>query len=335
MSKTDTLIHRMEAAGFAGGFVRACLPDWWDERAEQSESAWLQMQLGLAQRLSIDPITLLDETAPLQLSDIGRPRFKHLTLSEAQQKAANGFANGLARLLLAATPSVPHELPASALELRQLLLEGTSAPWIGFGQLLQLCSAFAIPVAHLTAFPAGIKGMAAMTTSIESRAALFTARIPIHPAQVAFYIAHELGHIVLGHVRDGQAIIEGLTLDPNEVENGVPPDDEEVEADRFAFELLTGDPQFVVRGPSDRGRAAELRTIAVQTGASMRVDPGLIILCYGRSSGRWPVATAALKLLPDHDQPVGALINRGLRTQLDEEMLSFEDRAFIDAVAAV
>lgn len=334
MSKTDSLIKRMSAAGFAGGFVRTCLPDWWDEQAEQSESAWLQLQLDLAQRFSIDPLTVIDESAPLQFSDVGSPKFKHLALTEAQQGAVNGFANGLARLLLAATPRAAHPLPVSALELRSLVLADSAAPWIGFGELLQLCLAFGIPVAHLTVFPAGIKGMAAMTLTVDQRPVILTARKPTHPAQVAFYLAHELGHVALGHLRDGKAIIEGVTLDPAERDDGLPVDDEETQADQFAFELLTGTSDLKVTSALDRGTAAELHRVATQTGASMHVDPGLIILCYGRSTGRWPLAVKALSLLPDHDQEVGALINRALRSQLDGEMLSSADVAYLDAVAA-
>jgi len=335
MSKTNALIKRLEIAGFAGDFVRTCLPDWWDDQAEESDSSWLQLQLGLAQRLSIEPLSLFDEDAPLRLSDVGRPKFKHLALSEAQQRAANGFSNGLARLLLAATQEGTHELPPSALDLRDLLLAGTNDSWVGLGQLLSLCAAVGIPVAHLTAFPAGVKGMAAMTTSIGARGVIFTARKPIHPAQLAFYVAHELGHIALGHVRDGRSIVEALTLDPQETEDSVPPDDEEVAADRFAFEVLTGQPALHVQGPSDRGTARELVDKAISTGRALRIDPGLIILCFGRESDRWPLAGAALKMLPDHDVAVTAQINRALRTQLDPEMLSSEDRAYIDAVAAV
>lgn len=334
MSKTEALIKRLEVAGFAGDFVRICLPDWWDDQAEGSDSSWIHMQLGLAQRLSIEPLSLFDESAPLLLSDVGRPKFKHLALSETQQRAANGFGSGLARLLLAATPESAHELPSSALELRHTLLAGTTEPWVGFGQLLSLCAAFGIPVAHLTAFPAGVKGMAAMTTSVGTRGAIFTARKPIHPAQVTFYIAHELGHVALGHVRDGQSIVEALTLDPEETDDSVPADDEEVAADRFAFELLTGQPVLHVQGPSDKGTARELVDTAISTGRALQIDPGLIILCFGRESNRWALASAALRMLPDHDAAVTAQINRALRTQLDPEMLSSEDRAYIDAVAA-
>lgn len=334
MSKTDVLIQRLEVAGFARDFVRTCLPQWWDDQAEESESSWLQLQLDLSQRFSLDPFSVLDENAPLRLSDVGRPKFKHLALTEAQQGAANGFGAGLARLLLGAMPFAAHELPASALELRGLMLDGAANRWIGFGELLTLCYAFGIPVAHLTAFPAGIKGMAAMTTSVGSRGAIFTARKPVHPAQVVFFLAHELGHIALGHVRDGRSIVEALTLDPDESDDGVPDDDEEIAADRFALELLTGRAELRVTGPSDKGSAKELHERAVATGNELRIDPGLIILCYGRESRRWPLAINALKQLPDFGAPVSTEINTGLRTQLDPDMLSFEDRAYLDAVAA-
>ena len=211
---------------------------------------------------------------------------------------------------------------------------GSSTPVTEARRSITLCAAFGIPVAHLTAFPAGIKGMAAMTTSVGARGAIFTARKPTHPAQVSVYIAHELGHIALGHVRDGRSIVEALTLDPEETDDGVPPDEEEVAADRFAFELLTGQPVLQVQGPSDKGTARELVEKAVSTGRTLRIDPGLIILCFGRATHRWPLAGAALKMLPDHDVAVTAQINRALRTQLDPEMLSSEDRAYIDAVAA-
>jgi len=334
MSKTDNLVHRLEAVGFSGGFVRTCLPDWWDEQAEQSQSAWVQMQLGLAQRLSLDPISLLDEHSPLRLSDVGRPKYKHLALSADQLAAANGFANGLARLLIAAMPKSAYELPESALELRNLMLSGQGEQWIGFPQLLQLCYAFGIPIAHLTVFPAGIKGMAAMATGIGDRSAIFSARKPIHPAQTAFYIAHELGHIALGHTKNNQTIIEALTLDPDEADDSLPLDEEERSADAFAFELLTGRAEFIVTGPKDQGNASELRSIAQQTGERMGIDPGLLILCYGRSTERWQLASAALKLLPDHGQDSASLVNRALRSQLDSEMLSSEDVAYLDAIAA-
>lgn len=293
------------------------------------------MQLGLAQRLSIDPISLLDDRRPLQLSGVGSPKFKHLKLTGAQQAAAHGFASALTRLLLAATPPSDYALPRSALELRHMVLGESEVPWVGFGELLMLCFAFGIPVAHLTAFPAGIKGMAAMATSIGDRGAILTARKPLHPSQIAFYIAHELGHIALGHTSGGRTIVEALTMDPGEEgDDDEAVDDEEKEADAFAFELLTGRPTLEVLGPERHGTAKELVRRAERVGRDLRVDPGLVILCFGKATKRWPTATAALKALPDFAADIPGQINRALRTQLDAELLSAEDMAYLDAVTA-
>jgi len=334
LSKTNSLIRRLKGAGFAPDFVRTCLPDWWDEQAEASESAWLQLRLGLAERLTLDPISVMDESAPLRLSDVGRSKFKRLKLSEPQQRAVNGFAAGLARLLIAATPEGPSKPSSSATALRELLLKDPARPWIGFGDLLTACFAFGIPVAHLTTFPAGIKGMAAMTASVGERCAIFTARRPLHPAQIAFYLAHELGHIALEHVRGGDTIVEALTLDPEEPFDNSEDDPDELQADEFALELLTGTRSFNVFGPALRGTARELSRVAVETGRELRVDPGLLILCYARSSGRWPVASAALRSLPDHRVDVAKQINRALRTQIDASQISTEDSEYLHAVVA-
>jgi len=173
-----------------------------------------------------------------------------------------------------------------------------------------------------------------MATTVRERPIVFTARKPTHSAQIAFYIAHELGHIALGHVKDGSAIIEALAFDAEETDDGVPVDVEEAAADEFAFELLTGNPKFTVDGPLTRGTADELAKTALQAGGQLQVDPGFLVLCFGRTTGRWPVAVAALKELKDQAGSVPRLINAALRGQLDMDLLSFDDQAYIDAVVA-
>lgn len=333
MSKMDMLMQRMKEAGFTTSFVRRCLPDWWDEQSEESDTAWLQLQIDLAQRFSIEPLTLLDESRPLQFSDTGRARFKRLQLSRTDELAATGFAKGLARLLLQATEASTAILPSSALDLRRVLLEATGAPWLGFPEIMQLCATVSIPVAHLTAFPTGLKGMSAMTCGLGDRAAIFIARQPIHPSQTAFHILHEFGHIALGHVQDGGLLIESLTLDPQEAPDNVL-DEDEAKADAFAFELLTGTPDFLVSGPTTKGTARELSQTALQTGHQLRIDPGLIVLCFGHNTQRWRTAASALKRLPDYTQDTPKIVNRALRSQLNSEFLSSEDIAYLDEVTS-
>lgn len=331
--KTSRLIERLGTVGFVPSFAEQCLPEWWDVQAEESSSAWLQLRLDLAQQLSLDPFTLLQDEAELRFMNLGRTKFKHLALDEAQQRSINAFASGLARILLAALPSPDYPVPSSAAELRRHLIPDDPGGWIGLGQLLTACYTFGVPVAQLTAMPAGIKGMAAVTIGQDNRAAIFVARKPLHPAQTTFFIAHELGHMALGHVHDGEAIVDASPM--------VEPDDgplfedaEEAQADAYALELLTGKPALTVIADSGKGTAAELARIAIEAGQRLRIDPGLLLLSFGRSTGRWPQVTAALRQLPDYNADTTQAINRALRSQLDLGRLPASSIAYLDAVAA-
>lgn len=335
MSRTDDLIKRFEAVGFEGGFVRDCLPDWWDRQYEESESSWLQLQLGLAQRLSIEPSSMFDDAQPLRINVPGNPKYKHLKLTEAQQRAVYGFGAGVARLVTSAMRDGARAEELSPVELRTSLLKGLGAPWIGLPEVLTLCASLGIPVGHLTVFPAGVKGMAAMTLRAGGRGVIFCARKPIHPAQAAFFIAHELGHLALGHVSDGAAIVEAITMDPEEQIEGEELDPDEQAADQFAFQLLTGMPSLTVQGPGDKGNAMELLRGCEAAGREMAVDPGLLMLCYGRATKRWPTAGAALKRHQAEGISVASEINRGLRSQLDPGLLSYGDLGYLDATLAV
>ena len=171
-----------------------------------------------------------------------------------------------------------------------------------------------------------------MTTGVGGRFAVMTARAPLHPSQLAFFIAHELGHIALGHVSAGGSILEGPLMSSDAEDSS---DTEEQAADAYAFELLAGNARFEVKANPARGTAKELADIAIDTGKRLEITPGFVILCYGRSTKNWPLATSALKLLPDYNPQIAGLVNKALRSQLDSEMLSSEDLSYLDEVAAI
>lgn len=156
------------------------------------------------------------------------------------------------------------------------------------------------------------------------------------PAQYMFHVAHELGHIALGHLKDAAAIVDA---DPHDEANAGEPlidDDEERAADEYAQELLTGVRHFVVsRNLSGAaGTARELADRAKQLGAEMQVDPGHVVMNYGFSTGEWPLAMAAAKLAPGQDESLSSLVNRVLWEQLPERT-GDQSEHFLRAVAPV
>ena len=111
-------------------------------------------------------------------------------------------------------------------------------------------------------------------------------------AWLLFILAHELAHIVLGHIDD-----DGILIDES-VEHNVK-DAEETDANAFANELLRGNTESRFHTSGSWPNAVQLAGVARLIAKEERIDPGHVILNYAHTMGKnfWPVANAALKLL--------------------------------------
>jgi hypothetical protein len=137
-----------------------------------------------------------------------------------------------------------------------------------------------------------------------------------------FILAHEIGHIIRGHINS-----DGVLIDEHVDRSST--DAEEKAANAFALELLTGNPQsqvFAV-GPVS---ARALAKAAYQAGVYEQIDPGHLVLNYAYQMGSdcFAVANVALKLLEPHADAVGLVQSRML-TYLDKTRLSEDTYEFI------
>ena len=60
----------------------------------------------------------------------------------------------------------------------------------------------------LRIFPLKNKAMHAMVVRVRGRYAILLGRDATYPAPVAFTLAHELGHVLLGHLGDAPALVD-------------------------------------------------------------------------------------------------------------------------------
>jgi len=164
---------------------------------------------------------------------------------------------------------------------------------------------------------------------VTTRNAILLAKDASYPPAIAFYVAHELGHLLLGHLSADRMII-----DLGDPAVGITPgdDDEEQQADAFALELLTGDarPQVAVEGA--RANATRLAHAATEASAARNVDPGVIAQLFGFATNNWEVATGALKVLYGEGRPVWVDVNAVARRSLDLDLLPDEAVRYLDAV---
>ncbi len=144
-------------------------------------------------------------------------------------------------------------------------------------------------------------------------------------------MAHELGHIALGHVSSDHTLVD---LEA-ELGSHEPDDQEEAAADRWALELLTGFSNPEVLSSTGYASASALASSAVVVAPALRIEPGTLALCFGHTTGNWQVANGALKLIYGAPSPVWRAINSVARQQLNLGLLAADAADFLEVVLDV
>jgi hypothetical protein len=324
------LQSRLRNFGLSSAAINAAWPSWWSAEADGSASAQAELTFGVARRLGLDPRSLLDERDEPRFLWRDEARFKHLAgENELERSGITSFGRTVATLLIAASPTLAVSLAGvSARDLRTQIL-GSGSPYVGLLDLLLLSWSIGVPVIHLRVFPWPQKRMAAMTVALGERWAVLLGKDSNYPAPVAFYLGHELGHIALGQVPMGRAIVDLEETNPRASSD----DDEERSADEFALELLTGEPRPRVL-PSSPGKvsARELARVATTSANALQIEPGILAQCFGYSTGLWPVATASLSHIYATAAPVWREVNSVARRELALDEVGLDAADFLDAV---
>jgi len=311
----DNLINRLRKAGFSQAAIRAAWPSWWSDEAAATASGRAELRFALARRLGLEPKPLLGERVEFVWND--EALFKHLTAENASQRAAlTSFGMSVGRLLLRATPGGSTEI-ATPETLRNAILSGS--PFVDLGSLVATCWALKVPVIHLRVFPLDAKSMHAMVVRVDDRHAVLLGRDSSYPAPVAFTLAHELGHIMCGHLTDAPAVID--LEDPALAKD---PDDQEMEADRFALTLLTGSAEPDIQTNLDSFNAPTLAAAVLDAAGRYSVEPGTLALCLAHQRRAWPVAMSALGFIYSEKKPTWREINGIADVELDWDALGDE-----------
>lgn len=312
--------RKLSALGYSSEVISAVWPEWWDSRARSSVAATTELGMTVARRLGIVPSTLFEEDTP-RFAWRDTARYKNLgTATEQETALLTSFATSLARVAIRATrQEIEYRTGTRAAEIK------TALGVRGIGELLAATWALGIPVIQTTLFPLPRKRMHAVSAALGTRHAIVLGVETRYPGKAAFTIAHELGHIFLGHLREGSALVD--VEDPAAIDE----DGEEAAASRFALELLTGAPELeLVKGRNDYN-AASLAASARSLARDHDIDPSVIVLAFAHQHGEWARATAALNLLtPATD--VGAQINRVARGQLQWDALQMDEQLYLDRV---
>lgn len=320
------LYRRLRPLGFDAAFVRdVILPDWWDDPLAAEPANRLTAEMAVSRFLGIPLQQLHDPAAKLSLPEFVPVRLKTATrdTNPRSVRPAIQIALQLADLLsnsIATLPPFAGRL--SAAELRGRLLQD-SGP-VTLETLVRKCWDLGIIVAHLHRVPrgTGFRKFDGLVVFAGERPCIFLAEKADSPPKLAFHLAHELGHLMLGHVQPGSDLLADENLER------LINDDEERTADEFACELLTGNPKPTL--PQQYGLTApKLVHLASDLGARRHVDPGLVALIYGRSADRWAVAENALKQM-GLTQGAHAIVQNALAERWSDDDLTDTQAHFVE-----
>ena len=313
------LYKKLQDIGYTKTYINSLLPEWWDDAIANTPAGLQQTSLILGRLFTIQPETLwAEDTIPaLALPKIHK--FKQRANTESHQlDIACALARSAARLVLKAfKPEFKPGFYPDAAELRQRLLAGK--PWIGFQDLLAHCLESGIPVIFLNHFPTKAKKMAGVSFEHGGRPVIVLTQLKPH-GHLLFDLAHELGHISLGHTQDGAWVIDA------EIDSDAEEEHEQA-ANRFALELITGTPDCKIVPAGQYPQ--QLKNAAIRYGEAHQIDPLHIALNYAHNSKQWGIATSAVKLIAQDAPTDQSILVRALLESLDLDTLSEDDLAVL------
>lgn len=290
------LYKRLKSHGLDPKYVQAAiLPDWWEDSLFNDPSNQLTAQMSIAHFLGVKVQQIADQasTFSLPIQNVRLKRGRNTDVSEVTGAitAALHAARITADLMRDRLPFTGNR---PALEIRNQLLARPECTWPDLPNLVDYCWRHGIAVVHVTRLPKQSKVIAGLATFIGARPVIVLCSGRDSPAWLAFHLAHELGHIMSGHVQQGGAPLVDLKLEGSNDEV------HEREADQYAFQVLTGLPDLQLRGAAGL-TGPKLAKAARSFGEQHRIHPGTVALIYGYSQQRLSVAQAALSAMhEDH-----------------------------------
>lgn len=319
----------LNSSGYPRAFVEKLLPDWWDNSLLKTNSGALKFALIIKQRLGLEVNFSKDGKLSL-IDDPYRVRFKHrknthqdeLTVVKNLGKAAASIARHTVHKY---TP-----LPNDPFTLRKCILDTTNSASVTLESLLNICWSHGIPVLFLENLPRNTKRMTGMIVNHKGTPSILLGFRHNDKARQLFVLAHEIGHLALGHVDDETLLIdEDLDTEVESLNQGIELqlDNEEQTADNFALNLIRGDHELSFSHISLE-QPTELAVFAMEEGGQNGIDPCHIIVSYAFETLDWPTAAKAMKFFENTDDAIGE-IKRIFSENASLENLSDEAQAYL------
>lgn len=302
--------------GLTRAQARRILPDWWSPEIEGSADGAGELALLLSRRLSLDAGALMRGVIQAK-GAVQSVAFKHRVGASAESlRAVTYMASSLAQAIVSAMRT-PYTPISDSLHLVHEEIRSAGHRSLGFDGLLQLCWSHGIPVIPLPNLPIGLRKMDGAALLVGNRPAIVLAKRKSSKAWLSFILAHEIGHITLGHLKPGSTIIDVSLQESSTYSAESGEDVDESSADEYALNILGGQPALEVTSKwSPTLSPVELAMKARVSGAELGLESGHLVLRHAFTTKRWVESVTALKFLSEDIDPQSALL-KALVSNLD------------------
>lgn len=333
-----TFYKRLQGIGLDKKSVKkSLLPDWWCDEYEQEKGAVYEAAAYIAKRTNLNFDDLIDPSQDLTFRD-SKPCYK---LRQGTEESSLTISRSIAERLcevvaFGTTNALGNFSNLTAQSIRAQIMQNYE--FVTLEGLLDFCWSIGIAVIHAGKIPTGKGGKKfdGMAGIYGDRPVILIANNKKSPAWLTFILAHELGHIVCGHLQSGSSIVD---VDMNSKERG---DDQEIQADNFAVELIHGKKDACYMDISKPSVVLSSKLYSEMH----KVNPAAIALNWAwyqeKSAGTkeeekeiWSITMDAVKELEDQKVSAPQIINTFLQQKLDWDKLGNDSQEFIDRMAGI
>ncbi len=228
----SSLYTKLSQLGLNQQYVRNNgLPSWWNDELNDKPIAVLEGAGYIADNLNLDLKSLLLEEE-IKFNPLPTTKFKqHNSRNNDHPYIAQALASRVAELIAYGTEVNFTFLPTDVKEIRKEIL--TNHATVNLVSLLEYCWSKGIVVGWFHNFPKTVKKFAGLIQWQSSCPVIILSSQHKYSAKLAFDLAHELGHLALGHLNEGILVDEEIEFDCH--------DNDEFQANQFATQLLLDD----------------------------------------------------------------------------------------------
>ena len=281
-------MRRLSKAGFKADFLhQAILPDWWEDSYRDDPSILPDVEIRVSRFLEIPLSRIRDPSVSLNPPVYVNAKLRRVKEIDRDRLAPAIHAalkiGGAVVRSLQSTVQHPDPPPANALQWRDTIRRAGNS--VALADILGDLWQRGIPVVPVDLMPSpSFQGLASI---VDGRPIVLLGHKHDEPGRVAFFIAHEVGHIVAGDCALNEPVVDEdeEILDESAIEQ---------RADQYATTIMVGAESIPdVQASNWRDLAESAANIELASG----VDASAVIFAWARRTGDYGKARLAVEAI--------------------------------------